>query len=80
MTETVAALPPWEREEFHYKEAPDFLKHQYNLSVGWLAVYRWIRKGLPKRDGSGKAKLAGHFVRGKLFIKRADLETFIKET
>jgi hypothetical protein len=76
---TVATRPPWERDEFHYKEVPAFLKHEYGFYVVHETVHRWIRKGA-KRATDGKAIWLKSFRKARrVFVRKADLIEFINQ-
>jgi len=75
----VATLPPWERDEFHYKEVPAFLKHEYGFYVVHETVHRWIRKGAKRAsDGKGIGLKAFRKAR-RLFVRKVDLIEFINQ-
>lgn len=76
---TVATIPPWERNEFHYKEVPAFLKHEYGFYVVHETVHRWIRKGA-KRATDGKEIWLKSFRKARrVFVRKADLIEFINQ-
>lgn len=77
---TVERKEPWDREEFHYKDAPAFILHETGIVVTYQTVFRWTREGLPNKEGEGRVYLPAHTKMRRLFIKRADLIEFINRT
>jgi hypothetical protein len=79
----VTTPPPWERDEFHYKEVPAFVKH----ATGWTinntqTVHRWIRKGIVAGNGEHKGQriyLPSHSLARRVFVKRADVLAFLEQ-
>jgi hypothetical protein len=82
-TTALKLKPPWEREEFHYEEAPAVIWYLYALKMEASTIKRWIKSGRISAAGPHK----GNRVRlnatrrlGKLYIRMIDLKAFCENT
>jgi hypothetical protein len=76
----VAAIPPWDREQFHYKDAPAVIQRLFGFTVRHETIYRWIYKGRTLKSSGQTGYLPAHTMAGRLFVKRADLIKFLEQT